>query len=156
MRTRRTIGALVAAAALAAPAATAANEPAAYGTATRSTLNVVSGVLVAAKSVDLRGVWLDETKPCTQTRTLRVSIEVFYSSSSGATKRTKLAKSGAVGNCAEGGPNFGYTFKAAARGYACASGAWKPGNYSFVTKTRDTTSGLVASASLSWTKRGSC
>ncbi len=156
MRTPTVIAALAAAAALAVPAATAANEPAAYGSAASSTLNVVSGVLVSAKAVDLRGVWLDETKPCTQTRTLRVSIEVFYSSSSGATKRTKLAKKGPVANCAEGGPNFGYTFKAAARGYACASGAWKPGSYSFVTTTRDTVSGLVASASLSWTKKGSC
>lgn len=156
MRTRTVIGTLVAAAALAVPAATAANEPAAYGMATKGTLDVVSGVLVSARAVDLRGVWLDDTKPCSQTRTLRVSIEVFYSSSTGATKRTKLAKSGAVANCAEGGPNFGYTFNAAARGYACASGVWKPGNYSFVTTTRDTASGLVASASLSWTKKGSC
>jgi len=62
MRTRTVIGALAAAAALAAPAATAANEPAAYGMATSSTLTVVSGVVVSAKSVDLRGVWLDETK----------------------------------------------------------------------------------------------
>jgi hypothetical protein len=143
-------------AALAAPAALAANEPAAYGSATSGALSVTSGVLLGPKTADMRGVWLDETRPCSETRALKVTVEVFFSSSTGATRRKVLSKTGPVGNCAEGGPNFGFTFRAKKHGFACASGAWKPGSYSFATTTRDTTTGLVGTASLNWVKTAAC
>ncbi len=144
------------AAALGAATASAAYEPAAYGTAKSGTFSVTSGVLVLPKSAELKGVWLDDTLSCSETRTLQVKVEVFYSPSSGAAKHKKLSKSGLVGNCAEGGPNFGFLFRAKKYGMGCASGAWKPGSYSFLTTTKDATSGLEASASLLWQKTASC
>jgi hypothetical protein len=61
-----------------------------------------------------------------------------------------------VANCAEGGPNMGFTFSARRLGMACPSGAWKPGRYSLATTTKHLASGLEAIASLGWVKRGSC
>ena len=153
---KRILAAAAVTAALAAPAALAADEPAAFGAAKSGSLSVTSGVLLGPKSTDLRGVWLDETRPCAETRTLRVTVEVFFSAASGATKRARLTKSGRVGNCAEGGPNFGFAFRPARYGMACRSGAWKPGSYSFATTTKDLRSGLTAIASLTWRKTGAC
>jgi len=156
MGTTKILATVALAAALAAPAALGAALPGAYGHATSGSLEVVSDVLLAPKSADMRGVWLDDTLSCSTSRTLKVSIEVFYSSSTGATKHKKLSKTGPVGNCAEGGPNFGFTFNAAGRGFACSSGKWKPGSYSFLTTTKDTTSGLSASAVLLWNNATFC
>ncbi len=140
---------------LGASSAAAAYEPAAYGTATRGTLNVTSGVLVLPKVAEMKGVWLDDTRSCAETRRLRVTVEVFYSRGA-TTSRVRLAKTGPVANCAEGGPNFGFVVRASRHGLACPSGRWKPGSYSFLTTTRDLRSGLAASASLLWQKTGSC
>jgi hypothetical protein len=155
MVTKAVAGALALAAALAATAA-AAHEPFAFGTAKDASFSVTSGVIVAPRSAELRGVWLDDTRPCSERRVLRVSVEVFYSSASAATKRKHLVKSGRVGNCAEGGPNFGFLFRAARYGFACPSGAWKPGSYAFATTTKDVAGGLTAVASLNWDKVGAC
>jgi hypothetical protein len=152
---KTTLATLAAAVALCAPAA-AAFEPTAYATAKNGTFTVVSGVLVLPKATELNGVWLDDTLGCTEQRTLRVAVEVFYSSATGATKRKRLSRTGSVANCAEGGPNFGFLFRAQRYGFACANGAWKPGSYSLATTTTDLAGGLSASASLVWQKTGAC
>ena len=154
--TRRMISAAAAVAlGLGAPAALGANEPIAFATATRGSLNVVSDVLLAASSAEMKGVWFNDARPCSEGRRLRVNIEVFYSRGA-TTSRVRLAKTGSVANCAEGGPNFGFFFRPSRHGLACPNGKWKPGSYSFLTTAKDLRSGLTASASLLWDKRGSC
>ena len=59
-------------------------------------------------------------------------------------------------NCAEGGPNVGFTFSPAEVDMACPNGSWKPGRYDFLTRTRHVRSGVVAVATLSWTKKKAC
>jgi hypothetical protein len=147
------IAAAAAALALSAPAALGANEPTAFATATSGNLNVVSDVLLAAASAEMKGVWFNDARPCSETRRLRVEVEVFYSRGT-TTSRVRLAKTGRVANCAEGGPNFGFVFRPARHGLACPNGKWKPGSYSFLTTAKDLRSGLAASASLLWQKTG--
>ncbi len=138
-------------------AAGAQDLPSAYGMAQKGTLKVVAGVLVTAKGAELKGVWLDDTKGCLVERTLTVSILVDrVSKQGGATTRVRRSRSGAVGNCAEGGPNFGYDLTARTARMACPDGGWRPGYYSFVTTVRDRTSGLVAQASLHFEATRAC
>lgn len=137
--------------------AAAQDLPSAYGTAEKGTLKVVAGVLVTAKGAELKGVWLDGTKGCLAKRTLAVSILVDrVPKPGGATTRVRRSRSGPVDNCAEGGPNFGYDLTARAARMACPDGRWKPGYYSFVTRVRDRTSGLVAQASLHYEATRAC
>jgi hypothetical protein len=146
------------AAAVGVPAAWAGTaEVAAYGTATSGSLNVTSGVLVLGTSAELKGVWLDDTRACTEKRRLRVTVEIFYTPDVGEAQRIRRTRAGRVANCAEGGPNFGFNLRASRNGLACPDGTWKPGGYSFLTTTKDTRSGLEASASLLWQKEeGTC
>lgn len=132
---------------LAAPAG-AADEPAAYGIAQRGTLKVVSGVLLNPRGGEMKGVWLDGKKGCLDTRRLRVQIQIDLVSPAGRTTRVKRSRTGAVDNCAEGGPNFGFDLVPRALGLGCANGRWRPGRYSMTTKTTDLASGLMAQASL--------
>jgi hypothetical protein len=132
---------------LAAPAL-AADEPSAFGMAQRGSFKLVSSVLLSSKGGEMKGVWLDGKAGCLDRRALRVSIQVDLVSSAGKTTRIKRSRRGAVDNCAEGGPNFGYDLTPKAYGMACANGRWKPGRYSLTTKTTDVRSGLVAQASL--------
>ena len=60
----------------------------------------------------------------------------------------KRSRSSLVGNCAEGGPNFGFDLSPRALGLGCASGRWRPGRYSLTTKATHVASGLIAQASL--------
>lgn len=137
--------------------AAAQDLPSAYATAEKGTLKVVAGVLVTAKGAELKGVWLDGTKGCLAKRTLAVSILVDrVPKPGGATTRVRRSRSGPVDNCAEGGPNFGYDLTARAARMACPDGRWKPGYYSFVTRVRDRTSGLVAQASLHYEATRAC
>ena len=137
--------------------AAAADLPSAYGTAEKGTLKIVAGVLVTAKGAELKGVWLDGTKGCLVKRTLAVSILVDHvPKPGGATTRVRRSRSGAVDNCAEGGPNFGYDLTARAARMACPDGRWRPGYYSFVTTVRDRTSGLAAQASLHFEATRAC
>jgi hypothetical protein len=96
----------------------------------------------------MKGIWLDAKAGCLDRRTLRVSIQIDLVSSGGKTSRIKRSRRGAVDNCAEGGPNFGYDLAPKAYGMACGNGRWKPGRYSLSTKTTDVRSGLIAQASL--------
>lgn len=141
----RTLVALVALA-LAVPAL-AADTPGTFGMAQRGSLKIVSGVLLNDRGGEMKGVWLDAKKGCLARRTLRVAIQIDVVSAAGKT-RIKRSRSGRVDNCAEGGPNFGYDLKPRALGMGCASGRWRPGRYSMITKTTDTASGLIAQAAL--------
>ncbi len=59
-------------------------------------------------------------------------------------------------NCAEGGPNMGFTLAAKAIGYGCPNGRWKPGQYTFVTVAVDHRKRLRAVASVGWENRTPC
>jgi len=133
--------------ALAAPAA-AADDPAAYGMAQRGSFKVVSNVLLSPTGGEMKGVWLDGKRGCLDKRTLQISIQIDLVSPAGKTTRIKRTRRGAVDNCAEGGPNFGFDLAPRAYGMACANGRWRPGRYSMTTRTTDVASGLIAQASL--------
>ena len=140
---------LLAVLALAAAApAVAADLPEATGMAQRGSLKVVSRVLLSPTGGEMKGVWLDGKLGCRDTRTLRVSIQIDFVSSAGKTTRIKRSRRGAVDNCAEGGPNFGFDLAPKAYKMACANGRWKPGRYSLTTRTLDIRSGILAQASL--------
>jgi hypothetical protein len=132
---------------VAAPAL-AADDPSAYGMAQRGSFKVVSNVLLSPTGGEMKGVWLDGKKGCLDTRALRVSIQIDLVSLAGKTTRIKRSRQGAVDNCAEGGPNFGFDLAPKAYKMACASGRWKPGRYSLTTRTLDVRSGILAQASL--------
>jgi hypothetical protein len=133
--------------ALAAPAA-AADEPGTFGMAQRGSLKIVSGVLLNPSGGEMKGVWLDAKQACNAKRTLRVSIQIDLVSAAGKTTRVKRTRTGAVDNCAEGGPNFGFDLAPKTYKMACANGRWRPGRYSMLTKTLDLRSGISAQASL--------
>ena len=134
---------------------TAGAEIATFSEATRGTLHVLSSVLLSNKSVDMRGGWFNTSLSCTTSRRLRVVARIFRSTSNRSDGFGSV-KEGAVMNCAEGGPNFGFTFSAAAAGMDCPDGSWKPGRYDFVTKTRHIRSDLVSTATLGWANRERC
>jgi hypothetical protein len=117
---------------------------------------VTSSVLVTSRAVDQFGGWTDESKPCTAFRVLRVTAEIFRTRPNGTGQHRIRTKRHAMMNCAEGGPNLGFSRTAASVGLACADGRWKPGFYEFVTRTKHLASGLVSLASLGWNRRGTC
>ena len=129
-------------------AAVAADQPSAYGMAQRGSFKVVSNVLLSPTGGEMKGVWLDGKRGCLDKRTLQVSIQIDLVSPAGKTTRIKRTRRGAVDNCAEGGPNFGYDLAPRAYKMACANGRWRPGRYSMITKTLDVRSGISAQASL--------
>lgn len=133
--------------AVAAPAL-AADNPSAYGMAQHGSFKVVSGVLLSPTGGEMKGVWLDGKRGCLDRRTLRVSIQIDLVSAAGKTTRIKRSRQGAVDNCAEGGPNFGFDLAPKAYKMGCANGRWKPGRYSLTTRTLDLRSGILAQASL--------
>jgi hypothetical protein len=132
----------------AAGTAAAADDPYAYGVAQRGTFKVVSNVLLNPTGGEMKGVWLDGKKGCLDRRTLRVSIQIDLVSGAGKTTRIRRSRQGAVDNCAEGGPNFGFDLRPKSYGMACANGRWRPGRYAMTTKTLDVASGISAQASL--------
>ena len=151
-RTSLVIATLVAALAL---SATAGAEINSFAEARRGTLHVLSSVLVSGHSVDMRGGWFNTSLPCTTSRRLRVHAEIQRTAGNNGAA-IGMSDTGAVMNCAEGGPNFGFTLSPSDAGMACPNGSWKPGRYDFSTRTRHVRSGVVAIASLSWTKSKAC
>ena len=141
---------------VAAGAAAAAGEPSVFAASRIGNLDVVSGVLVSPTSVDLRGVWVDETQPCTQTRLLDVKGVVDYVPFGQQGQRVQRKRTFRTANCAEGGPNMGFTLGAKAIGFGCANGRWKPGQYTFVTTSVDHRKRLRAVASVGWENRRNC
>jgi len=136
-------------------AAAAGGEPSSFGTARLGTLTVTASILVSPKAADMRGVWNDTKAPCTESRRLRVRVLVDRVA---AGKTTRVRRAGAFrdANCAEGGPNVGFTLSARAAGMACPNGRWKPGLYHFLTRAKEPKRGLEASASLDWTNTRRC
>jgi len=59
-------------------------------------------------------------------------------------------------NCAEGGPNVGFTVKAKRLGLACPNGTWKPARYKFVTVATELSKELSSTASVNWARPGHC
>lgn len=152
MKRKRGIAAAAAIVTLAAaPAAVAQTVEFAFGSARQGSLIVSSGIGVAPREVSLRGGWVNEAVPCTNARRLRVRTIVSFSPPAGVPGRPRnifRTRTGAVTNCAEGGPNFGVALSAAGNGLACPDGRWKPGFYSFAVTTTQLASGLRAIASL--------
>jgi hypothetical protein len=132
----------------AAAPALAADEPSAYGMAQRGSFKVVSNVLLGSTGGEMKGVWLDGKRGCLDRRTLKVSIQIDLVSPAGKTTRVKRSRQGAVDNCAEGGPNFGFDLAPKAYRMGCANGRWRPGRYALTTRTLDLRSGMAAYASL--------
>jgi hypothetical protein len=147
-----TVGAALVALAL--PTAAAA-ETSAFAEAKKGHLRVLSSVLLTRKAVDMMGGWLNESQPCTWERRLRVSVKIFRTRG-GATNDFSRARTAKRMNCAEGGPNLGFQLDASDTGFACPNGAWRPGRYGFVTRTKHRASGVVAVASLGWVNREAC
>ena len=144
---RLAIPAALAAAVLAAAAA-AADEPSAYAVAQSGSLKVVADVLLEPRGGEMKGVWLNDRLPCSTRRLLVVSIDIDLVRPGGATSRVRRSRSGRVGGCAEGGPNFGYDLSPRTLGLGCTDGRWAPGRYAMTTRVTDTASGLRSAASL--------
>jgi hypothetical protein len=151
-RTSLVVALLVAALAL---SATAGAEVNSFAEARRGSLHVLSSVLVSGHSVDMRGGWFNNSLSCTTSRRLRVHAEIQRTAGNNGSA-IGMSDTGPVVNCAEGGPNFGFTISASDAGMACANGSWKPGRYDFLTRTRHVRSGVVAVATLGWTKKKAC
>lgn len=137
-------------------AAFAIGEPIAYGEAELGTFRVVAGVVVDEKLVELKGTWFDDKVPCTAKRKLKVSVALTYAPPSGPAKSTKRSGTFSSTNCAEGGPNAGFTLKPSSVKAHCPDGKWKPGQYAFNTDVTDTAKKLTAHASLLWLVEKSC
>ena len=134
-----------------------ASPPEVFGIARLGDLTVVSSVYASQRSVDMRGVWLDESLPCDQWRRIRVRAIVSRSSpASELAQQRARKKTRVVQNCAEGGPNTGFTLRPSGLGFACPDGRWKPGRYDFTTTTRQLATGLQAVATASWRIRRPC
>jgi hypothetical protein len=151
---RKAVAVAAALGALALPTAAAA-ETSVFAEAKKGDLRVLSSVLLTRKAVDMMGGWLNESKPCATERRLRVVVRIFRTRG-GSTNQFSDRVTAKRMNCAEGGPNLGFQFDASDTGFACPNGAWKPGRYDFVTRTRHLASGVVSVASLGWVKRGAC
>jgi hypothetical protein len=136
--------------------ALASAEPGTFATARKGSLDVTSSIFVTSKAVTLLGGWTDESKPCTAFRAIRVRGEIHFTRPNGTGQHRIRTRRRAMMNCAEGGPNFGFSRTAAGAGMACPDGRWKPGRYDFVTRTRHLASGLLSIASLSLVRRGAC
>src|SRR5687768_5631040 len=128
--------------------AAAADQPGTFGMAQRGSFKLVAGVLLNERGGEMKGVWLDATRKCNVRRTLRVALEIDLVNPNGTTTRVKRLRRGAVDNCAEGGPNFGFDLAPRKLGLGCAGGRWKPGRYAMTTRVTDVRTGLLAQASL--------
>jgi hypothetical protein len=146
----------LAASLLAAGTAAAAGEPEVFASARIGSLSVTASALVTPKGVDMRGGWIDETQPCSQTRLLDVTAEVDYIPFGQSGQRFKRKRTFRTANCAEGGPNMGFTFTPKQMGFGCPSERWKPGRYHFTTIAVDHRKRLRAVASVGWEKPEPC
>jgi hypothetical protein len=152
----RALGIAALAALAVAASAAAAGEPEVFAAARIGHLDVVSSVLVSPKTVDMRGVWVDDTHPCSETRLLDVKALIDYIPASGPKKRVNRKTTVRTANCAEGGPNMGFTLNAKAIGLGCPNGRWKPGRYQFVTTSLEHRVRLRAIASVGWNNPTRC
>ena len=137
-------------------AAAAVEPPQAAGDARLDSLHVTSGIIVYAKSASLQGVWEDPRVKCSVSRRLTVRADVYYRPFGKTGSHRSRMGTFPDANCAEGGPNVGFTLTARQLGYACPNGTWKPGRIDFVVRTTEPTRGLRATASLSWANTQRC
>ena len=135
--------------------ASAAGEPFAIAAAKLRTLTVTSRALVSATSVDLHGGWGDTRIACNAHRALAVRAQVDYVTPAGKTRRVVVSRTFRSTNCADG-PSEGFGLTAKQLGDSCPNGTWRPGNYTFVVKTTEKSTGLRAVASLAWPKAARC
>jgi hypothetical protein len=148
--------AVAGAAFMAAGPAAASHLPLTFGISRKGPLDVSAVIHVDHRVVDMRGGWNSTAIPCTAFRTLRVRAFVEYTPATGAPIRRQRIRRRAVMNCAEGGPNSGFTLSARSLGMACPNGTWRPGQYSLATNTRHIATGTVAIATLDFRKLGGC
>ncbi len=142
---------------VAAAPAYASHTPTTFGIARSGTLEVSSSVLVDHRVVDMRGGWVDESINCTAFRQLRVRVEVFRQPPGSSTfQRFRRTRIRPVQNCAEGGPNMGFSLTARRLNMDCPNGTFRPGRYDFVTRVRHTATGVVSIGSVSFTKTAGC
>jgi hypothetical protein len=146
-RSHLVLSATVAGALLTLAPAAAVADPNTFASAQRGKLLVSSSALVANRSAEMMGGWINENVACNVDRRLTVRI-LIDRVRGGNTDRVRRKKTGRVTNCAEGGPNFGFTIRAADVGLACPDGSWKPGLYDFVTNTFHHSSRLRAIGTL--------
>jgi hypothetical protein len=141
---------------VAAPAS-ADHLPTVFGIAQQGPLDVSSSVLVSHRDVDMRGGWTNESLPCTAWRSLDVRVEILYLPRGGTTfRRFRERRIRPVQNCAEGGPNMGFTLSGRGVGLACPDGAWRPGRYDFTTWTVHRATRVRAIAGVSFANQGRC
>jgi hypothetical protein len=155
MKIRLIVAGLALAGVVAATAAAAGPEKTAFGIAKSGDLQVSSSAIMLPRAAELRGGWLNEAISCLETRTLQVTVDIFWSRGT-SSRHIQRTRTMTVENCAEGGPNVGFTLNAKANGFGCANGNWKRGDYSFQTRTVEQSSGLEATAVLILTKTARC
>jgi hypothetical protein len=120
-------------------------------------LHVTSAVYVSPKTVVLMGVWQDSKVKCTASRRLQIHGAIDFIPFKGKARRPFLRTRTFLDvNCAEGGPNVGFTVKARSLGLACPNGTWKPARYNFVTVTTELRKKLSSTASVNWAKTARC
>ena len=143
------------AALVAAPVGAADHLPSTISVAKDGNLEVFSSIFITNKATDQRGGWLNESLGCQQWRRLVVRANIFRTAG-GRTQTRSFVRSQPVQNCAEGGPNMGFSKTANQLGMACADGRWKPGRYEFVTRTVFVATGLTSVASTGFRIRAAC
>jgi hypothetical protein len=154
-RSQLFFSAAVAGAALAIAPAAAVADPNTFASAQRGKLLVSSSALVTNRNAEMMGGWTNENVACNVDRRLTVRI-LIDRVRGGNTDRFSRKKTGRVTNCAEGGPNFGFTISARAAGMACPDGTWKPGLYDYVTNTFHHSSRLRAIGTLFFRRSDPC
>ena len=143
------------AALVAAPVGAADHLPSTLSIARDGNLDVYSSIFVSHTATDQRGGWLNESLGCLQWRRLTVRINIFRTRHGNTQSRT-FVRSSPVQNCAEGGPNMGFSKTASGLGFGCASGRWKPGLYEMVTRTVFLATGLTSVASTGFRVTARC
>lgn len=152
------VAAVASLAAAAAPAsATSPFDPAVFGTATRGHESVMTAVYVYPTGAQLLAVWTQDGIGCSVNRKLRITGTFDYTPSpSGRSRHYRITRTFRVGNCAEGGPNTGFTLRAYKRHAVCPGGRWHPGDYQMSTTATDLVTGLKASADVQFTMSRPC
>lgn len=143
------------AALVAAPVGSADHLPSTLSIARDGNLDVYASIFVSHTATDQRGGWLNESLGCQQWRRLIVRANIFRTRN-GRTQTRSFVRSRPVQNCAEGGPNMGFSKTANALGMACADGRWKPGRYEMVTRVVFVATGLTSVASTGFKVSAAC
>jgi hypothetical protein len=130
--------------------------PSALGVAKHGPLRAHDVILLGAKDVTLLGGWENPAVPCAESRLIDVDVLVQRTAPSGGGRFVRRNKSGVTMNCAEGGPNFGFTLSATGLRMACPDGSWARGRYDFVIHTLVRSGTLRATASMTWPNPTTC